>query len=144
MKPSFVGEEYILSEKVTYYFNSPKRGDIVVFKSPYEFENDDMFARIVGLPGEYISIKTGHVYINNKILDEPYVKSGVTTESGSFIGTENVLIPENSYVILGDNREHSGDSRHYGFIKRDSIKGLVFYIYWPLSKVGSIKNPYSI
>lgn len=144
MEPNFIPGEYLLSEKVTYYFNDPKRGDVIVFKAPDIVSmviNEEFFARIVGLPGEYISIRNNHVYINNKILNEPYVGPDIVTNAGLFIGEKNVLIPEGAYVILGDNREHSNDSRYYAFIKKSAITGRVFYVYWPPAKSGAVKNP---
>jgi signal peptidase I len=135
MYPNFTDGEYIFSEKVTYRFDSPKRGDVIIFTTPIE-SRDDLIARIVGLPGEYISIKKNHVYINNKILDEPYIGKDIPTRTGIFLNETNVLIPENSYAVLGDNREHSSDSRFYGFVKRNSIKGRFWFTYWSLSKKG--------
>ncbi len=133
MYPNFTDGEYIFSEKVTYRFDSPKRGDVIIFTAPIE-NRDDLIARIVGLPGEYISIKKNHVYINNKILDEPYIGKDIPTRIGIFLNETNILIPENSYAVLGDNREHSSDSRFYGFVKKDSIKGRFWFTYWSLSK----------
>ncbi len=139
MQPNFDAGEYVFFEKVTYYFNSPKRGDVVVFTSPYE-SLDDLFARVIGLPGEYISIKKDRVYINNKILNEPYIDKDTPTHTGDFLNETNVLIPENSYVVLWDNRERSGDSRSYGFIQKKSIKGRFWYVYWPPAKRGLVPS----
>lgn len=139
MMPNFVSGEYFLSEKVSYYFNLPKRGDVVVFYPPSEFSMSQFYARIVGLPGEYISIRFGHVYINNKVLAEPYLGKEVVTEEGPVIGSQNILIPEGEFAVLGDNRPNSGDSRFYGFIKKSSVTGRVFYVYWPRDRAGFVR-----
>ena len=143
MTPNFTSGEYVLSEKVTYYFNAPKRGDVIVFKRP-DYENQEFFARIVGLPGDYISIRKDHVYINNKILEEPYIGANLKTATGSFIGEANLFIPEDKYFVLGDNRSHSNDSRSYGFVAKKDIKGRFFYIYWPKAKTGFVSNPFQV
>lgn len=140
MEPNFFNGEFALSEKITYYFNSPKRGDVVIFNSPVM--QGEVFARIIGLPGEYISIADGHVYINNEILDEPYVNGETSFKLiRRFISDTNTPIPQNSFAILGDNRKHSSDSRDYGFISSKDIKSRIFYIYWPQNKRGVVKNP---
>jgi signal peptidase I len=142
MEPNFTNGEYVLSEDISYYFGSPKRGDVVIFHSPVE--KSEVFARIVGLPGEYISIKNGDVYINNFRLEEPYLAYDTLTENvdstANYISESNVLIPNNEYAILGDNREYSADSRSYGFIDKDSIIGKMFYVYWPSDLRGFIKS----
>jgi len=142
MEPDLNDREYMISEKVSYYSHSPKRGDIIVFTRNDRPKNE-FIDRIVGLPGEYISIRNNHVYINNKILDEPYIDSKIVTKAGTYIGESNIFIPENSYAVLGDNREHSDDSRFYGFIEKSTITGKASYIYWPSDKKGFIKNPLS-
>jgi signal peptidase I len=139
MAPNFDSGEYVLSEKVSYYFNSPKRGDVIIFKRPDIA--GDFVDRIIGLPGEKISIKDGHVYINNKILDEPYVSGNTKSNSSVFIDENNMLIPDGNVVVMGDNRGRSDDSRDYGFIQFKDITGRMFYVYWPKSKSGLIKNP---
>jgi signal peptidase I len=138
MKPYFVPGEYILSEKVTYAFRSLKRGNVIVFTPPIS-PGDHYFARIIGLPGEYISIKNGHININGKVLEEPYLAPDVKTAPGPSINETNVLIPDGEYAILGDNREHSNDSRYYGFVSKNSIIGRIFYVYWPPEKSGFIQ-----
>lgn len=137
MTPSMPNNEYFLSEKVSYYFRSPKRGDIILFAPPIS-ETDEFIARVIGLPNEYISIINGEVYINNKILSEPYLADGITTDTGVFLTGENILIPEDSYVVMGDNRPHASDSRNFGFVKRSAISGRAWYVYWPSSEKGFV------
>lgn len=138
MTPRFIQGEYMFSEKVTYYFNSPKRGDVVVFHPPTA-KSEDFFARIVGLPGENIAIRAERIFIDNKALSEPYLQPGVDTNPGPFLGESNVLIPKDEYVMLGDDRSNSNDSRHYGFVKKSKIESRIFYIYWPPDKRGLVE-----
>jgi signal peptidase I len=139
MTPNFDSGEYVLSEKVSYYYNSPKRGDVIIFKRPDIV--GDFVDRIIGLPGESIAIRNGHVYINNKVLIEPYVSASTETNSGIFIGENNIIIPEGNFVVMGDSRNHSNDSRDYGFIEQKDILGRMFYVYWPELKSGFVNNP---
>lgn len=138
MQPNFMGGEYVFSELLSYGFGNPKRGDVIIF-TRVDVPVDEFIARVIGLPGEYISIKFGRVYINNKLLDEAYVPAGVTTKPGPFIDSENVFIPSGEYVVMNDNRSNSSDSRHYGFIKKTAIHGRVFYVYWPPDRAGLVK-----
>ncbi|HJY98300.1 MAG TPA: signal peptidase I [Patescibacteria group bacterium] len=141
MESNFVAGDYMLGEKVSYVFRSPKRGDVVIFTSS---NNQDFFARIVGLPGERLAIRNGRVYINDEVLEEPYLPAGVKTlvvynvSENPVISETNVLIPKGSYVVMGDNRKNSSDSREYGFIKRSSIQKRIFYIYWPKDRAGPV------
>lgn len=137
MYPIVVDKEYVLGAPLAYFLKSPKRGDIVIFISPAS--DNESIDRIVGLPGEKISIKDSKVYINGQILLEPYVTNKFKSADGE-IAAEDVLIPDGEYAILGDNRDHSDDSRSYGFVKRSSIKEKIFYAYWPVSKRGFINS----
>ncbi|HEX6976873.1 MAG TPA: signal peptidase I [Patescibacteria group bacterium] len=137
MAPIILDQEYVLGNWALYNFSPVKRGDIVIFSAP-DFPDEDRISRIIGLPGEYISIRQGKVYINGNPLSEPYLTSGTTTGSGRFITDKDVLIPNLHYVVLGDQRQHSFDSRFYGFVGAGSIKETVFYIYWPLNRMRSI------
>jgi signal peptidase I len=138
MEPNIIPDEYVVSERLSYYFSQPKRGDVIVFGTG-SLSDDDFIDRIVGLPGEYISIHDGHVYINNMLLSEPYLTNDIQTESGPYIAESNVRIPDNEYAVLGDNRGNSNDSRAFGFIKNNSIIGKIFYIYWPANLSGYVK-----
>lgn len=139
MMPNLLNGDFILASYIPYRFESPRRGDVVVYNLSRKMD-EEYVARIIGLPGEYISIKNGLVYINDKVLVEPYLSDGVTTEAGSKISNIKVLIPENKYAILGDNREHSFDSRGFGFFEKGLIKDKVFYIYWPSDRQGPLKT----
>src|SRR5438552_1097510 len=118
-----------------------KRNDVLVFKFPEEPERD-FIKRVIGLPGETVELKEKKVYINGKMLDEPFVHflsapstSGVPefNEVTSFDVRERygpVTVPPNQYFMMGDNRDNSQDSRYWGFLPRDLVKGKALVIYW--------------
>ena len=141
MVPTFQDKDYILTDKVTYrWIRQPERGDIIVFRSPTS-RADDFIKRIIGLPGEKIMIKGGRVYINNMLLKEPYLPPRTITSANLFL-REAVpyLIPEGGYIVLGDNRPGSSDSRTWGPITRKSIIGRAWFRYWPVNKMGLVSN----
>jgi signal peptidase I len=115
----------------------PHRGDIIVFKYPQD-EKRDFIKRIVATPGETVQVRGQQVLINGQPLDEPYVRRnpGALSHTGSpsFCGyayaCEPLLVPPDSYFVMGDNRDNSQDSRYWGFVKRDKVKGKAFLIYW--------------
>lgn len=138
MEPNFHNAEYLLTDKLTYRFKEPQRGDIVVFKPPVS-ENDEYIKRIIALPGETISIKDGYYYINGKQLSEEYIPDSIHTIGKAFLpnNTEKI-VPDGSYFVSGDNREQSSDSRYWGFITKDKITGRAFFVYWPPKSLGTI------
>jgi signal peptidase I len=113
---------------------APARGDIIVFKYPQD-EKRDFIKRIVGVPGDQILIRGHQVHVNGQLLDEPYVKPGVVPHAaagycGYAYGCEPTPVPADSYFVMGDNRDNSQDSRYWGFVRREKIKGKAFLIYW--------------
>lgn len=116
---------------------NPRRGDIVVFKYPEDPERD-FIKRVIGLPGDTVELKAKKVYINGAAIDEPYVHflippSSDFQEVTSSDVRENfgpVTVPPNQYFVMGDNRDNSQDSRYWGFLPRDYIKGKALVIYW--------------
>jgi len=138
MEPNFHNKEYILTDKISYRFNSPKRGDVVIFRAPKNRELD-YIKRIIGLPRERIKIADGKVFINGQKLNESYLKENVITNNGPFLPAgKEFLIPENEYIVLGDNRPYSSDSREWGTVVKEDIIGKAWLKYWPLSSFGFI------
>jgi signal peptidase I len=139
---SFRDGEYILTNKLTYKMEEPKRGDVVVFKAPHN-EDYDYIKRIVGLPGDTVKIQGGKVNINDMFLDESsYLPDDSYTSAGSYLKEGEMLtIPLEKYFVLGDNRSHSSDSREWGLIPKNSIVGKAWFRYWPLNKLGAIEYP---
>jgi signal peptidase I len=116
-----------------------RRGDVLVFKYPVEPDRD-FIKRVIGLPGETLQLKEKKIYINGKPLDEPYVhfmedphRNSEFSEVTSSDVRENygpVTVPPNQYFMMGDNRDNSADSRYWGFMPRDYVKGRALLIYW--------------
>ncbi len=140
MDNTFHDREYILTDKISYRFSAPERGDIIVFQAPKNREQD-YIKRIIGLPGEKVKIQNGNVYIYNSKnpngikLSEPYV--GDTATTGREFAKEGspVALGETEYFVMGDNRPHSSDSRDWGPIQRDEVVGRAWIRYWPLNKI---------
>jgi signal peptidase I len=142
MEPNFPNGEYLLTDKVTYRFKDPKRGDVVVFQAPLS-ESDEFIKRIIALPNERISVREGKVFINGLLLRETYLSDTVKTDPGSFLSdAKEVLIPEDHYVVFGDNRVASSDSRIWGFVHKDRITGRAWVVYWPPQSTGLIEAVY--
>lgn len=136
MEANFYDGEYILTDKITYRLRPPQRGEVVIFKAP---KNPDLdyIKRIIGLPGETIKIENGKIVINSQELAEPYISKGMVTTGGFYLSEgKQIIIPEDSYFVLGDNRSHSSDSREWGPVYKDNIIGKAFLRYWPPSRIG--------
>lgn len=136
MTPNFEDGELILTEKVSYRFSAPKRGDVIVFKAPGA-NKLDYIKRIIGLPGEHLVIDDGSIYINEKRLSESYETQVTQSEV-------NIVVGENQYFVLGDNRSASSDSRVFGPIDRSSIEGRAWVVYWPIIKYAKYGGPRAI
>jgi len=107
----------------------PQRGDIIVFKYP-EDETKDYIKRVIGTPGDVVEVKNKEVWVNGARLDDSYVQH---TDRGMRDGRDNfgpVTVPPDSYFVMGDNRDQSLDSRFWGFVKLNKIRGKAFLIYW--------------
>lgn len=138
MFPNFQDGEMVLTDKISYRFTNPKRGDVIIFQSP--LGSKDLIKRIIGLPGETISVKDGSVWINGKKLDEKYLV-GVTTSGGRFLSEGiSYTIPDKQFIALGDNRPQSQDSREWGPLEKDKIIGRAWLIYWPPGKISIVRS----
>ena len=128
-----VGDRVIV---LKFWYNLPKvepeRGDIVVFKYPVD-PRRDFVKRIVGLPGDKVSIINGTVYINDKELFEPYVKNKDSYDM------QDIIVPANKYFCLGDNRPNSQDGRFWGYVPEKFLKGPAVIRYWPINRIGLLK-----
>ncbi|MBI2031158.1 MAG: signal peptidase I [Candidatus Levybacteria bacterium] len=141
MYPNFHDKEYILTNIIVLNFEEPKRGEVIVFKAPPDPEKD-YIKRVIGVSGDKVTIEKGQVYLNDQKLDESkYLKSDVLTFGGSFLKENSqVTVPSQMYFVLGDNRSFSSDSREWGFVSKKSVIGKSFFVYWPLNKLGFVKN----
>jgi signal peptidase I len=126
----------VLANRLVYHFRQPKRGDVIVFKTPPRAAAEcgaggTFVKRLIALPGETWRMDAGIVFINGKSLDEPYIKRsrrGTDTQPARKVGPGR-------YVFLGDNRTHSCDSREWGSVPRRNIIGKVFAVYWPPNRI---------
>ena len=123
--------------RVAYNFTEPKRGDIIIFKFPDD-ESEKYVKRIIGLPGEKVTIKEAKVYINDSEvpLDEDYLKEKWVLATGPF----EFEVPEDCYFVMGDNRNDSYDARYWDntYVTKDEIIGKAYMIYYPFSRFGSL------
>lgn len=131
----------VFVNRFIYHFRDVRRGDIVVFHAPGS--GAVLIKRVVGLPGDTITLRAGRVLVNDHPLDEPYVRrlDGRVAATEPFPTGEPwslaapYTVPTDSYFMMGDNRENSGDSREFGPVPRDSIIGDAFFIYWPMKRI---------
>lgn len=131
----------LIVDKITYRFRDPQRFDIIVF--PFQYEEDTYFIkRIIGLPGETVQIGLdGTIYIDGEVLEENYGREVIKPENIG-IAVEPVVLEEDEYFVMGDNRNNSSDSRTevVGNIHREDIIGRVWLRIWPLSEIGILKH----
>ncbi len=127
------GTKLPFTDRVIIPFKRPVSGDIIVFKFPDD-ENKDFIKRVVGIPGDVVEIKEKKVSINGKPLDESFTAHSDPMVYPSGIQPRDnfgpLVVPQNSYFVMGDNRDFSLDSRYWGFVKLNKIKGKAFIIYW--------------
>ncbi|NLT95750.1 MAG: signal peptidase I [Clostridia bacterium] len=133
MEPTLLINDRIVVTRFSYWFEEPQRGDVIVFKYPVE-PDKDYVKRLIGLPGEKVEIKDSKLYINDQLVKEPYLPPGLV-----FDDYGPIQVPENNYFVMGDNRNHSSDSRVWGFVKDDYLIGKAQAIYWPISRIGRVK-----
>lgn len=140
MVPTFQDKDYILTDKISYRFTKPERGDVVVFLAPKDHELD-YIKRIIALPGEKLKIQNGSVFIYNSKnpngikLNEAYISEPFTSPGDFAKDGDLITVGDNEYFVIGDNRPRSSDSRFWGIVRRDEIVGRAWVRYWPLSKI---------
>ena len=142
MEPNFYDRDYLIVSKITYRINNPERGQVIIFHPPKN-DKDFLIKRVIGLPGEKISIEKGQIHITNseifhkeKLNEESYLTPGLTT-----LGKIEVQLENDEYYVLGDNRSMSLDSRSFGPVKEDRIVGRASLRGWPFDRFGLIKTP---
>ncbi len=131
MQPGLQNHDRLFVNKFIYDFDKIHRGDIVVFHYPLN-PKKSFIKRVIGLPGDRMKIVDGHVYINGKLLKEPYVPKKYRDHTSMMIG----VIPPHEYFVMGDHRSVSEDSRDFGPVPRKDIYGKAAFVYWPLNYVG--------
>lgn len=140
MNNTLMDGDNLLVEKLSYRFGDVERFDIVVF--PYhDEEKGDVYyiKRVIGMPGELVQIKNGSIYIDGELLEEDYGYYMDGRMMQGYLAEEEILIGDDEYFVLGDNRNGSKDSRQIGCVKRDAIEGRAFFRIFPFGEFGNIK-----
>jgi len=143
MYPTVSDQDYLIATTIDYRFHPPQRGDIVILRDPYD-PSLDFIKRVVAVPGDHLLIKNAHVFIDGRLLQEPYInpqEQWTVNTSWPASGTadpQGVVVPASDYFVMGDNRNHSSDSRSFGFITRSSIEARGWLRVLPLPQVGTI------
>lgn len=136
MEPTLHNGERLLVDEITYRFREPQRGEIIVLRFP---ANPRMrfIKRVIGVPGDNLLIQNGRVVLNGRPLEEPYIAEAVQGEFGPYV------VPPGTYFVLGDNRNHSEDSRFQavGYVPKRLIVGRAILRYWPPTRIGLVRRP---
>ncbi|MEO8096174.1 MAG: signal peptidase I [Acidobacteriota bacterium] len=135
MMPSLVDQERIFINKFSYRFGitDVRHGDTVVFWFPGD-TSKSYIKRVIGVPGDRIEISRGRVFVNDQLLNEPYVPA----EYGDRVSLDKMTVPQGEYFVLGDHRSSSNDSRTWGTVPRSYIYGKAVFVYWPLDRMGIV------
>lgn len=139
METNFHDKEALLVDKISYHFDNIKRGDVIIFVAP-KSPQDDYIKRVIGLPGETVSITSNQVFINGRLLSEPYLTPGtqtLTNQDNNF----SITLAADQYFVMGDNRSNSSDSRDWGPVPSQNIIGRAWLIVYPWNDKGIVKNP---
>lgn len=140
MYPTMHDGDYLVTEKLTYKFGEPKKGQIVVLKNPRD-NSQDFIKRIIAVPGDSLKIEKNQIFVNGQKLNEAYLPVNTPTPAGAFV-TEGVIIKagSNQYFVFGDNRNHSSDSREWGPVTKEELVGRALFRYWPPQTIGSLTD----
>jgi signal peptidase I len=133
MEPNLHTNQRLVVEKISYRFHGPERFDVVVLKLPDQGD-ELLIKRVIGLPGETVEVTDGHIYINDELLAEPFLDQEITSGRDS-----RVVVPPLHVFVMGDNRNHSNDSRNFGPVPIDNIVGRAWISYWPPEQVGLVQ-----
>ncbi len=143
MEPNFHNGDYLIVDELSYRFREPERGDIIVFKYPQD-PSQRFIKRVLGLPGEQLELSNGKITITKEngesiILSESDYLDNVTAGDG--LGEKRMVLDNDEYFVLGDNRGHSYDSRRWGALVKDDIIGRTLFRAWPLDDITLFGNP---
>ncbi len=136
MEPNFETGQFLIVNRVNYMLGTPSRGDIVVFHYPRNVEQD-YIKRVIGLPGETVELRNQQVYINGQLLEEPYINEPCEP---SRCRDESWQLGADEYFVMGDNRNHSQDSRVFGPVNERFLVGEALLRYWPVEKIGLLTH----
>jgi len=141
MEPTIQVNDRLVIEKISYLFDAPQRGDIIVFQAPEKAlaasgstTKDAFLKRVIGLPGETVEVRAGDVFIDGEAIYETYIKAPPNYAFGPR------TVPANEYLVLGDNRNGSLDSHVWGFLPEDTIIGKASVRFWPPNRMGGLDD----
>lgn len=137
MQPSLQNNDLVLASRLDYRFHSPARGDVVIVKDPYD-SSQNFIKRVIGLPGDRVLIRAGRLYLNGSRVEEPYIAADWRTTANWPADPDRPdgeQVPPGSYFLLGDNRDHSSDSRLFGYASAGQIEGKAIARLWPLTGI---------
>ena len=136
MENTIMPKDRVIGNRLAYLVREPERGDIVIFNYPDD-ESQLFVKRIIGMPGETITIADAKVYVNGKLLEEEYLKEEWVLDNGPYA----FAIPEGCYLVLGDNRNNSKDARYWEntYLSEDKILGEAVFRYWPFDSIGMLE-----
>lgn len=141
MFPTFADGEYLMTDKITYKRREPIRGEVIVFKAPIA-ESFDFIKRVLGVPGDRLMVQGGHIYLNGQLMDEPYLPEEYVTRGGQYMREgQEIVVPPDTVMAIGDNRGHSSDSREWGPVPFENIIGRGMFRYWPPDKFWVVEHP---
>ena len=139
MNPTLQTQDLLIASKIDYRLHDPQRGDVIILKSPLD-PSRDYIKRVIGLPGDHVLIRDHTVLINGKALDEPYIATWVTSPDWPPTpdAVDGEAVPPGMYFVMGDNRDHSSDSRLFGWVSRDQIDAKAVVRVWPAGHLALI------
>jgi signal peptidase I len=143
MEPGIHTGEYVLVNQLAYRFGSPARGDVIVFHPPND-PGEQYIKRVIGLPGDTITITLTEVQVDNAVLHEPYIYPLAPDEVSSGNVLNNVLLKPGQYFVLGDHRDNSTDSRVFGPVPAQNIVGKAEFVLWPANNIHVIDTFHSV
>lgn len=140
MVPTLEIGDRLVIEKVSPHYRSPQRGDIVVFTPPDALQaigysaNDVLIKRVIGTPGHQVAVHDGRVYLDEEPLQEPYTAAPPNYQ------LPPITIPDDTYLVLGDNRNNSNDSHIWGLLPAEDIRGRAIFRFWPPNRIGLLHS----
>ena len=139
MAPTLQVGDRVLTNKLAYYLSDPERGDLVVFEDTGKQKGEDTVKRVIGLPGDEISVEDGTLLVNREPLDEPYLdtRAGDAQKTPALETFGPVFVPKDHVFVMGDNRANSYDSRFFGPVPNENLVGEVSLRFWPTDRLGA-------
>jgi signal peptidase I len=133
MLPTLQPGEFLMVSKFAYQLGEPQHGDVIVFHNPFNIQ-EDFIKRVIGIPGDDVRVQGGKVYVNGQVWSENYIAANPNYDG-------DWKVPQDTLFVLGDNRNQSSDSHHWGYVPMENVVGKAIVIYWPLTKARVMQQP---